>query len=82
MTDKKIFSLDRVEGDDAVCVSDDGDVIKMPLSLMGELAVRDIFSARIDKNTLVEIIPMPEERNRRLAQNRARMHALARRSKK
>ena len=82
MTDKKIFSLDRVEGDIAVCVSDDDEVVKMPLASIGDIKTNDVFSARIENDALVDILPMPEERERRLAQNRARMHALAKRSKK
>ena len=81
MMKKKIFSLDRIEGEWAVCVSDNDDVINMPVSSLGSLAPRDIFSAKIEGGVLVDITPMPEERDRRLASNRARLHALARRSK-
>ena len=82
MADKKIFSLDRTEGEWAVCVSDDDDVVSVPKSLLLGLAPRDVFSARIEGEMLVDVTPMPEERDRRLAENRKRLHELARRSKK
>ena len=82
MTEKKIFSLDRIEGDIAVCVSDDDTVINMPISLLEGLGVNDVFSAVIRENTLTEITPMNDERDRRIAENRARILAIKRRSKK
>lgn len=82
MTDKKIFSLDRIEGEWAVCVSDNGDVINVPASLLEGLSARDVFSAIADGETLTDITPMPEERDRRIADARARLHALAKRRKK
>ena len=82
MTDKKIFSLDRIEGEWAVCVSDDGDVINVPASLLAGLSARDVFSAIANGEMLTEITPMPEERDRRIADARARLHALAKRRKK
>lgn len=81
MTDKKIFSVDRFEGDIAVCVSDDDDIVYVPKKTLGGLKVNDVFSAIIDGEGLVDITPMPEERDRRLSEYRARLHALARRSK-
>lgn len=82
MTDKKIFSVDRFEGDIAVCISDNDDVINIPVASLGTLRPRDIFSAKIEGEGLVDITPMPEERDRRLKKNRTRLHELARRSKK
>ena len=82
MTEKKIFSLDRIEGDIAVCVSDDDTVINMPISLLEGLGVNDVFSAVMRENTLTEITPMNDERDRRIAENRARILAIKRRSKK
>ncbi len=82
MTEKKIFSLDRIEGDIAVCVSDDDTVINMPISLLEGLGVNDVFSAVMRENTLTEITPMNDERDRRIAENRARILAMKRRSKK
>ena len=80
--DKKIFSFDRIEGEWGVCISDDNDVVDMPLNMLSGLAPLDVFSARIENGLLVDIIPMPDERDRRLSENRALLHALARRSKK
>lgn len=81
MSEIKIFSFDRVEGELAVCVSDDDEQIVVPRSTLGDLEVRDVFSARIDGDRLVDIMPMPEERDSRLNANRSRLHALARRTK-
>ena len=82
MTERKIFSVDRTEGEWLVCISDDDLVINLPRADAPTLEVRDVFSARVDGEKLFDIIPMPEERDRRLAENRARLHALARRNKK
>lgn len=81
MAEKKIFSVDRFEGKIAVCISDDDDVLNLPQDTLGGLVPNDVFSAVIDGDGLKDIIPMPEERDRRLADMRARLHALARRSK-
>ena len=82
MSEIKIFSFDRVEGELAVCVSDDDEQVVVPRNDLGGLEARDVFSARIDGDRLVDIVPMPEERDRRLSENRRRLHALAKRSKK
>lgn len=81
MSETKIFSLDRVEGELAVCVSDDDEQIVVPKNTLGGLEVHDVFSARVDADRLVDIVPMPEERDSRLNANRSRLHALARRTK-
>ena len=80
--DKKIFSIDRLEGSLAVCISDDDDVVVVPLSSLGELQVRDVFSAKIEGEGLCDVEPMPEERDRRLVLERMRLHALAQKRKK
>lgn len=82
MAETKIFSIDRFEGNIAVCISDDDDVVNVPVDSLGGLEPNDIFSAYIDGEGLRDIIPMPEERDRRLREYRERLHALARRSKK
>lgn len=82
MSETKIFSIDRFEGNIAVCISDDDDVVNVPVDSLGGLEPNDIFSAYIDGEGLRDIIPMPEERDRRLREYRERLHALARRSKK
>lgn len=74
---KKIFSIDRVEREKAVCISDDGQQIIFPLSDLGGLRARDVFSAEVDGESLFDIIPMPEERDRRLKSNRERLLRLA-----
>ena len=78
---KKIFSVDRIEGDIAVCVSDDDLTLHVPASVLGDMRVRDVFSAVVVGEILADIVPMPDERDRRIAANRARLHALAKRNK-
>ena len=79
---RKIFSLDRIEGDIAVCISDDEEQLDISLQSLGGLKAHDVFSAEIVGDSLVDVVPMPEERDRRQSDMRARLHALARRSKK
>ena len=74
---KKIFSIDRVEGDLAVCISDDEQQVICPLSSLGGLTARDVFSAEVDGEILSDIVPMPEERDRRLQKNKERLLHLA-----
>ena len=79
---KKIFSIDRIEGDIAVCISDDDERIDVSLGELYGMSVRDVFSAEICGEELIGVIPMPEERDRRIERNRKRLHDLARKSKK
>ena len=78
---KAIFSIDRIEGELAVCISDDDLQIDLPLSSLMGMKVHDVFSAKLDGETLTDIVPMPEERDRRLAKNRERLHRLFNRNK-
>ena len=79
---RKLFSLDRFEGDYAVCISDDDEKFDLPRSLVGDLRQHDIFSAEIEGESLINIIPEPDERDRRLAENKARLSRLFGRGKK
>ena len=79
---KKIFSVDRFEGDIAVCISDDGIQIDIKKELLPDLQVHDVFSAVLDGEALRDITPMPEERDRRLRSNRERLQKLFDRGKK
>ncbi len=79
--DKKIFSIDRLEGELAICISDDDEQIVLPHSSLMGMKVCDVFSAKVENGRLVDIIPMPEERDKRLNKNRSRLHALAKRTK-
>ncbi len=78
---KKIFSLDRLEGDIAVCISDDDIKVDVPVSQLGGMKAHDVFSAEFDGDKLTNILPMPEERDRRLKANYERLHRLANRKK-
>lgn len=78
---KKIFSVDRLEGELAVCISDDGEQIVCPLSALGGMKARDVFSAETDGETLAKIVPLPEERDRRLKANKERLQRLINRKK-
>ncbi|MBQ7830367.1 MAG: DUF3006 domain-containing protein [Clostridia bacterium] len=79
---KKIFSIDRAEGDIFVCISDDDETVNVKRELLCGMQVRDVFSAELSDGKLTEITPMPEERDRRLEANRARLQRLLERSKK
>ena len=79
---RKLFSLDRFEGDWAVCISDDGEKFDLPREAVGEMAQHDIFSAEIEGESLINMIPEPDERDRRLAENKARLSRLFGRGKK
>lgn len=81
MSEKKIFVIDRFEGKLAVCISDDDDVAVVSVSDLEGLMPRDVFNATWDGERFRELTPMPEERDRRLNNNRARLQALARKSK-
>ena len=74
---KKIFSIDRLEGDIAVCISDDGIKIDIPLAKIGDMEACDVFSAEFLAGELSDVVPMPEERDRRLKANYERLHRLA-----
>ena len=78
---RKLFSLDRFEGDYAVCISDDDEKFDLPRSLVGDLRQHDIFSAQIEGESLINIIPEPDERDRRLIENKARLNRLFGRGK-
>jgi hypothetical protein len=78
---KTVFSIDRIEGDIAVCISDDKHQIDVPVDKLGGMVARDVFSAEFDGDTLRDIVPMPEERDRRLKANLDRLHRLAKRNK-
>ncbi len=70
---EKIFSVDRFEGEYAIVVCDDGGVLEIKREIISGLAERDVFSA-IEKNgELCEIVPLPEERERRLLSAKRRL---------
>lgn len=79
---KKVFSIDRAEGELFVCVSDDDETVNIKKELLEGMQVRDVFSANLESGTLTDVTPMPEERDRRLEANRARLKRLIERSKK
>lgn len=78
---KKIFSVDRLEGDIAVCISDDDIKLDINKELLVGMTVNDIFSAEFDGESVSDIVPMPEERDRRLKANRERLERLFNRKK-
>ena len=79
---RKIFSLDRFEGEIAVCISDEDEKFDLPRAMLEGFHQNDIFSAEIKGESLENIIAMPEERDRRIAQNKKRLEALFNRGKK
>ena len=79
---RKIFSLDRFEGDFAVCISDDDEKFDVPRFLLDGFVQNDVFSAEIVGESLENIVAMPEERDRRIAKNKERLARLFNRGKK
>ncbi len=77
---KRIFSVDRFEGEYAVLISDDGMTLEIKKEVISSLAERDIFSANEENGELTDIIPLPEERDRRLASARARLDRFKKKS--
>ena len=73
---KKIFSIDRAEGDLFVCISDDDEKFDLPRAMLEGFHQNDIFSAEIKGESLENIIAMPEERDRRIAKNKERLARL------
>ena len=78
---RKLFSLDRFEGDFAVCISDDDEKFDLPREAVGDMKQHDVFSAEIDGENLKDIIVEPDERDRRLARSRERLNRLFSRGK-
>ena len=79
---RKIFSLDRFEGDFAVCISDDDDKVDVPRPQLEGFSQHDIFSAELCDGKISDIVPMPEERDRRIKKNKERLSALFNRNEK
>ena len=77
-----VFSVDRIEGDIAVCISDEDHQVDLPLESLSGLGLHDVFSAEYKSVQLTDIVPMPEEKERRLKSNRDRLKKLLERSKK
>jgi hypothetical protein len=78
---RKIFSVDRIEGSIAVCISDDDIKLDIELDILGGMKARDVFSAEYDGESISDIIPMPEERDRRIRANSERLKKIIDRSK-
>lgn len=78
---RKIFSVDRIEEDVAVCISDDDEQIDVPLSHIKPLGLHDVFSATVENGELKDMIPMPDEKKKRLSSNKERLKRLVERSK-
>ena len=73
---KKIFSIDRLEGNLAVCISDDGEQITVPAASLPSLKAHDVFSAELEGDSLTHVTPMPEERDRRIKENKDRIRRI------
>ena len=59
---KKVYSIDRFEGDFAVLVCDDETVLSVSKDIFHDLDLHegDVFAARENGDTLEDISPMPE----------------------
>ncbi len=73
---KKIFSVDRIEGEMIVCVGDDGEVISIQRGEGAALSECDVFSCRVENGRIYDIEPMPDERRIRAEKNRRRLFEL------
>lgn len=78
---KKIFSVDRFEGDYAVVVCDDGSVLEIKKEILSELSERDVFSACVENGELSDITLLVEERERRISEARQRLDRFKKKSK-
>ena len=78
---KKIFSIDRLEGRLAVCIADDGECIITPIDSLAGMKARDVFSAETDGETLSDIIPLPDERDKRLREGHEMLQRLLNKNK-
>lgn len=70
---KKTFSVDRFEGQYAVVVGDDGEVISIERKKIPELSEGDVFSASFDGAVLSNITLMEGEKERRLMAANSRL---------
>ena len=77
---KKIFSVDRIEGDLAVCISDDREQVIIPCASLPNLKALDVFCADFDGEKISSVLPMPEERDRRIAENKERIRKIIEKS--
>ena len=78
---KTVFSVDRIEKNIAVCISDDDIKVDVNLEMLCGMNVNDVFSAEYDGEHISNIVPLPEERDRRLRANSERLKKLIERSK-
>lgn len=62
---KKIYVLDRIEDGVATVVCDDGEAINLSLDMISGLDIGDVFSAEYSGGALCDVIPMPEETQKR-----------------
>ena len=69
---KKIFSVDRFEGEYAVVVGDDGEALSIERKAIPELSENDVFSAEYNGESLSDVALVKGEKERRLeaAKNR------------
>ena len=80
-----IFTIDRFEGDFAVCLADGNDngiyKLDVPKKLLEGLSEGDVFSAEVDGGELKEVNPCPEETAKRRAAAKSRLRALLEKQK-
>ena len=82
MQEKIRISVDECEGDTLVCIRDDnGETLLLSRADAPALVPRDIADIILEDSRVISVTPLPEEREARLARNRARLEALRRRGK-
>lgn len=79
---KKIYAIDRIEGNIAVVVCDDEGVLEIDRRTLSGMSEGDVFSAEEMDGKLISVTPMPEEKERRQREARARLDKLFLRGKK
>ncbi len=79
---KKIFSIDRIEKNIAVCISDDDDRILTHTDTLHGMKTHDVFSAELCGDVLSDITPLPEERDRRIRRNKELLQKIIEKNKK
>lgn len=73
---KKIYSVDRFEGEYAVVICDDESVLNIKRKELPDFCEGDVFGANIKNGILCDIVPMPEEREKREHEARERLQRL------
>jgi hypothetical protein len=81
MATTKRCSVDRIEGDILVLISDDGFEYHLKASDYS-YKVNDVVDVSVDRDKIILVKNCPEEKERRLKENRSRLSSLFAKGKK